>query len=95
MTRARTTALASLSVFALGALVIAVGAAHEAPGPGIGPFLLLVGLGGLYAALCMAVGKVVLPSLTDSGLLVTEERFDQFRSRRRSGRSPGRDDPRP
>ncbi len=77
--RARVTALISALIFALGAVIIAAGAANEAEGPGVGPFLLLIGVLGLYSALCLAVGKLVLPCQDDACFIVTEERLQSLR----------------
>ncbi len=76
---ARTTALVSLTIFALGALLVTLGAVNDAAAPGIGPFLMLIAFGGFYAALCLAVGKVVLPCQPDARIVVTEDRLNWLR----------------
>lgn len=71
--------MVSLALFALGALMVTLGGVNSAPGPGLGPFLMFVALGGFYAALCLAVGKVVLPCQSDACFVVTEDRFNSLR----------------
>ncbi|MDO8310288.1 MAG: hypothetical protein Q7V58_18255 [Actinomycetota bacterium] len=68
-----------MAVFALGALMVTLGGVNDAAGPGIGPFLMFIALGGFYAALCLALGRVVLPCQSEACFIVTEDRFNSLR----------------